>query len=48
MIQLAATVQPTKSAKHQVPNWTIFLGSARCVIPKTIEVKREKRSTELK
>jgi hypothetical protein len=43
--QLATTVPPTKRAKQKAPKRIIIRGSVRWVIPKTIEVKREKRST---
>jgi hypothetical protein len=45
MTQLAAMVPPTKRAKQKAPKRTIMRGSVRWVIPKTIEVKREKRRT---
>jgi hypothetical protein len=43
--QLATIVPPTKRAKQKAPNRIIILGSDRCVIPKTIDVNNEKRST---
>ena len=39
--QLAATVPPTNNTKQSAPNLTIIFGSARCVMPNTIEVKSE-------
>jgi len=45
MIQLAAIVPPTKSTKQKAPKRIIVRGSERCVIPKTIEVKRAKSRT---
>jgi hypothetical protein len=45
MTQLPTMVPPTNRAKQKAPKRIIIRGSARCVIPKTIEVKREKRST---
>ena len=45
MTQLAAMVPPTKRAKQKAPKRIIMRGSERWVMPKTTEVKREKRRT---
>ena len=46
--QLMTMVDPTKMAKQKAPKRIIILGCARCVMPKTIEVKSEKSRTALK
>jgi len=48
MTQLAAIVPPTKRVKQKAPKRNIILGCARCVIPKTIDVKKAKSSTAVK
>ena len=48
MIQLARIVPPTKQAKQKAPKRIIMRGSDLWVIPKTTEVKREKRRTAAK
>lgn len=46
--QLEAIVPPTNNAKQSAPKRAMLFGSARCVIPKTIEVKNENSNTVLK
>ncbi len=46
--QLAAMVATTIRPKQKAPKRAISRGSDRCVMPKTIEVKKENISTALK
>ena len=46
--QLAAIVPPTKRTKQKAPKRIIIRGSARWVMPKTMDVKSAKRMTALK
>jgi hypothetical protein len=46
--QLSTIEAPTMQAKQKAPKRIIFCGCARCVIPKTTEVKSEKSNTALK
>ncbi len=46
--QLAAMVPPHEDTKQKAPKRIIILGSARCVIPNTIDSQRANTSTALK
>jgi hypothetical protein len=46
--QLMTIVAPTMHANVNAPKRTILRGSARCVMPKTVETKSENNRTALK